>query len=325
MKQIRTIVLSLIAVCSAVTMLSCASGKTAWISDFEEAQKLAEQQQKDIFLFFSGEDYDGVSTQMRTTIFEKEDFIKTVGKKYVLVHLDFSNSVYEATQIAEDATEEEKAAAAEQTAILEKNYAVAMNYSVSSMPTILLLSQDGYVYGTVPYDATITTPAQYIEQVATFNEKAEFVNKQIPIIESAEGIEKVYAIDALYESLDPAYRYLMLDLAVQVPELDPENKSGVTGKYEVQLAYSNAVEAMINGDIIGATNALLAPISTGHLNNEEKQELYYQVAYFYSLMGTDYTASVLDYLQKAYDAAPDSEIAGSIKMTIDTYSREAAQ
>lgn len=325
MKQIRTIVLSLIAVCSAVTMLSCASGKTAWISDFEEAQKLAEQQQKDIFLFFSGEDYDGVSTQMRTTIFENKDFIKTVGKKYVLVHLDFSNSVYEATQIAEDATEEEKAAAAEQTAILEKNYAVAMNYSVSSMPTILLLSQDGYVYGTVPYDATITTPAQYIEQVATFNEKAEFVNKQIPIIESAEGIEKVYAIDALYESLDPAYRYLMLDLAVQVPELDPENKSGVTGKYEVQLAYSNAVEAMINGDIIGATNALLAPISTGHLNNEEKQELYYQVAYFYSLMGTDYTASVLDYLQKAYDVAPDSEIAGSIKMTIDTYSGEAAQ
>ena len=104
--------LSGVAACLAVLLVlaGCSSTPTGWVSDYEEGQQLASKEGKDLFLFFSSEDTDGVSTQLRSSIFDTESFIKTAGKDYVLVHLDFSESRLMSVQVPEDATDEQKQA-----------------------------------------------------------------------------------------------------------------------------------------------------------------------------------------------------------------------
>ena len=141
--------LSGVAACLAVLLVfaGCASAPTGWVSDYEEGQQLASKEGKDLFLFFSSEDTDGVSTQLRTSIFDTESFIKTAGKDYVLVHLDFSESRLMSVQVGEDATDEQKQAAEAAMPQLEKDIGTAMNFSVTEggMPAMILATAQGYV------------------------------------------------------------------------------------------------------------------------------------------------------------------------------------
>lgn len=314
--------LSGIAASLAVLLIfvSCASTPTGWISDYEEGQQLASKEGKDLFLFFSSEDSDGVSTQLRSSIFDTESFIKAAGKDYVLVHLDFSESRLMAVQVPEDATEEQKQAAEAAMPQLEKDLGTAMNFSVTEggLPAMILATAQGYVYGVVAYDATVTTPEQFM---AVINENSENRNKiktLVKAIDSSTDVEKLKAIDELYEATDPAYTYLLADFFSMAPELDPSNESGKRGKYAILNAYSIATEALYTGDAFGAISAMLAPIEEGFCSPEEQQELYYQAAYFASLVGD--SENMMNYLTTALELAPESEMAAAIRLTIDAYS-----
>ena len=70
-------------------------------------------------------------------------------------------------------------------------------------------------------------------------------------------------------------------------------------------------------DVLGAVDILLEPIDSGYLTTAQKQQLYYQVAYFYSLLGETYAEKTMDILKTGYDLDPASEIATTIKMTMD--------
>ena len=54
------------------------------------------------------------------------------------------------------------------------------------------------------------------------------------------------------------------------------------------------------------------------VNSEEYQTAYYNAAYLESYGGQILTENTISYLQKAYDAAPESEIADSILSTIQS-------
>lgn len=314
--------LSGIAASLAVLLIfvSCASTPTGWISDYEEGQQLASKEGKDLFLFFSSEDSDGVSTQLRSSIFDTESFIKAAGKDYVLVHLDFSESRLMAVQVPEDATEEQKQAAEAAMPQLEKDLGTAMNFSVTEdgLPAMILATAQGYVYGVVAYDATVTTPEQFMAVVNENSENRNKIKTLVKAIDSSSGVEKLKAIDELYEATDPAYTYLLADFFSMAPELDPSNESGKRGKYAILNAYSIATEALYTGDAFGAISAMLAPIEEGFCSPEEQQELYYQAAYFASLVGD--SENMMNYLTSALELAPESEMAAAIRLTIDAYS-----
>lgn len=314
--------LSGIAASLAVLLIfvSCASTPTGWISDYEEGQQLASKEGKDLFLFFSSEDSDGVSTQLRSSIFDTESFIKAAGKDYVLVHLDFSESRLMAVQVPEDATEEQKQAAEASMPQLEKDLGTAMNFSVTEdgLPAMILATAQGYVYGVVAYDATVTTPEQFMAVVNENSENRNKIKTLVKAIDSSSGVEKLKAIDELYEATDPAYTYLLADFFSMAPELDPSNESGKRGKYAILNAYSIATEALYTGDAFGAISAMLAPIEEGFCSPEEQQELYYQAAYFASLVGD--SENMMNYLTTALELAPESEMAAAIRLTIDAYS-----
>lgn len=314
-------ILSGIAACLAVLLVfaSCASAPTGWLADYEEGQQLATKEGKDLFLFFSSEDTDGVSTQLRSSIFDTESFIKSAGKDYVLVHLDFSESRLMSVQVAEDATEEQKQAAEAAMPQLEKDIGTAMNFSVTGggMPVMILATAQGYVYGVVAYNAEVTTPEQFMALINENNENRDKIKSLVKAIDRSSGVEKLNAIDNLYEATDPTYGYLLADFYGMAAELDPNNESGKRGKYAILNAYAVATEAFYVGDAYGAIAAMLAPIDEGFCTPEEQQELYYQAAYFASLVGD--SESMINYLTVALACAPESEMASAIQMTIDAY------
>ncbi len=314
-------ILSGVAACLIVLFVfaSCAGAPTGWVSDYEEGQQLATKEGKDLFLFFSSEDTDGVSTQLRASIFDTESFIKAADKDYVLVHLDFSESRLMSVQVPEDATEEQKQAAEAAMPQLEKDIGTAINFSVTEggMPAMILATAEGYVYGVIAYNAEVTTPEQFLAVIEENNENRDKIKALVKAIDASAGVDKLNAIDNLYEATDPTYSYLLSDFYAMAAELDPNNESGKRGKYAILNAYAMATEALYVGDAYGAIAAMLAAIDEGFCSPEEQQELYYQAAYFSSFVGDE--ESMMNYLTTALACAPESEMAGSIQMTIDAY------
>ena len=72
-------------------LIACSSTPTEahWLYDYEEAQGLAEQENKNILLFFVGSDWDEVSIALSNDIFPSKSFISKIASEYILVQLDF--------------------------------------------------------------------------------------------------------------------------------------------------------------------------------------------------------------------------------------------
>lgn len=60
-----------------------------WLTNFEEAQKIAQQENKNILINFSGSDWCAPCIRMKQEIFASEDFNTFASKNLVLVKADF--------------------------------------------------------------------------------------------------------------------------------------------------------------------------------------------------------------------------------------------
>ncbi|WIO75062.1 thioredoxin family protein [Porticoccaceae bacterium LTM1] len=65
------------------------SSHDVWITDMDEAQKLARKEGKDIFMFFTGSDWCGWCVKLEKEVLSKQEFIDFASSKFVLVELDF--------------------------------------------------------------------------------------------------------------------------------------------------------------------------------------------------------------------------------------------
>jgi thioredoxin-related protein len=60
-----------------------------WLTDFEQAKQLANQNNKSILLNFSGSDWCGPCIKMKKEIFEQAEFQEFADKTLILVRADF--------------------------------------------------------------------------------------------------------------------------------------------------------------------------------------------------------------------------------------------
>lgn len=322
MKRINLFFVLVAILSFLLLVVSCDKGTTTWIDDYETAIELAKDQKKDVLLFVTGEDWDSKSAELKTNIFGTKSFMDKAGKNFVLTQLDFSNALYETLELPENATDEERVKAAEMETRLEKNANVAMELNATSMalPIVMLLTSDGYVYSVIDNVDNFSTAESYLDYINAQKKTGEKITELLKTVDSKEGVEKAKVIDELYETIPASHRYLVSDYAILVPELDPENETGAVGKYEILLAYTDAINLINGNDPEGAIKVFLNVIESGHLNEEETQEMYYQIAYFYNLQGEAYLDDILKYLQLAIEVAPDSKVAKEvIQPTYDSF------
>lgn len=302
MKQNKKVVGILLVILAAIAFTACNSQPVAWETDFEVASEAAKSQNKGIFLIFTGTSWDGVTATLKTNVIDTEKFMKTVGKNYILCNIDIAGE--EDTDIPEE--------------VLMKHYQLAMNFNIQSIPTALLLTKAGTPFAQVDFSAETLTPEDGITLVTAFDDTFKKLTKLQKAVDSAKGTKKVKAIDNLFEATDNNYRMNLEEYILQVPELDPENTTGLLGKYQLTGAYISSNVAFAMGDAQGAINCFLSLAGEENtaLDANQIQEAYYVAAYISAQSGASSIEEVVALLTKAYDAAPTSEGATGIQQTI---------
>lgn len=135
--------------------LSTAFAEATWLTNFEEAKKVALKEGKPMLLDFTGSDWCPPCKALHKNVFSTEEFAKEAAGKYVLVELDFPRTKQLAPEL--------KA----QNAELQKKYAI------TGYPTVLLIdAKTGDVFGrSVGFGGW--TPRQFLDKLAAFKNTPE--------------------------------------------------------------------------------------------------------------------------------------------------------
>ncbi|MGI5172969.1 thioredoxin family protein [Treponema sp. OMZ 840] len=288
----------------AVLFISCYAKLAVWYTDFNTALAVAQAENKNIFLLFTGMEWDGISKDLSPAIFDTEEFKREAGKKYVLLHIDIPDIT---------------AAAQSETAAPE--YRLAVNMSVQASPSALLVTKAGQPFAFLPMTTETKTPADVLKLVRAEKKNERKIDTLYAKMQKTSGIDKVKATDAYIEAVPERFHITLTDLFSQIIEADPENKSGLLGKYKLHKAFETASKAFHAGDIEGALNTFFILINEkGLLSPIETQHAYYALGFLSAQSGKIAQDEVIVYFRQAYDAAPDSEGAADLLSLIDSLS-----
>ena len=184
---------------------------STWVDNLIDGKAAASKENKKIFLFFSGDDQDKSSAELKEKIFNRDGFISEMTKNYVLVNLDFSNSLFDKAAAEPTASEEEKAEAAKLWVKLEENMRDAGLYNIQVTPSYYILTKEGYVIKQMVFE---NKPESVEDFFAGYNplveEIAEYENT-ISAARSGKTEDRLAAINRLFEKTDPQLRYLLAD------------------------------------------------------------------------------------------------------------------
>jgi protein disulfide-isomerase len=104
-----------------------------WYTNFAQAQQLAQQQQKQLFVDFTGSDWCGWCIKLDEEVFSTEDFRAYAAARFICVKLDFPKR--------KELPAEEK----------QQNEQLAQKYQVRGFPTVLILQHNGEVAAKTGY------------------------------------------------------------------------------------------------------------------------------------------------------------------------------
>jgi protein disulfide-isomerase len=117
-----------------------------WLTDLDEAKKVATKENKKLLVDFTGSDWCGYCIKLHKEVFDTPEFEK-FAKDFVLVELDFPKR--------------KEQPAAEKT----KNQAAQKKYSVNGFPTVLILTVGGKVLNRAEGYSPDSGPSAYLPQL----------------------------------------------------------------------------------------------------------------------------------------------------------------
>ena len=284
-----------------------------WGTDFDAAKEKAALEGKNILVFFSTDDAQGVSSDLKKNVFAKNKFVQAVSSDFVLLNIDVTESEYTASQGEESAS-----------AAFQAKLDILDSYSVESMPALYMLTKDGFVIAAFDYSPELNSVQQYLALIADEKENAASYNSLVRAVEESQGTYRVRAINALFDATAETYAPLLLPYCREVSVLDPENTTGLLGKFEFQTAYSEAIAFFHAGNVEDAAKCFVDAVLKGHLSAEQVQEAYYNASYILA-MAKNYDERVLDYLRLSYESLPDGAEAENVLRTIEAVEQMTAE
>jgi protein disulfide-isomerase len=126
--------LTLFLVIFTIASVPCAIGQSnpaaegppeGWFTDFEAAERVAQEQGRPILLFFTGSDWCGPCKRLKASVLTQEHFRAYAANNLVLVYVDFPRR----TKLPD--------------ALQKQNDLMAERFKVESYPTVWLLSPKG--------------------------------------------------------------------------------------------------------------------------------------------------------------------------------------
>ena len=199
---------------------------------------------------------------------------------------------------------------------VQKNYLLFSEYAVPEIPFIVLQTAEQDMYASAVIGADIKNEAQLIEKIKALTAQRTKVVEARKHIDTTKGPEKARAIDAFLTTVGNAEAHRYDALRMQVPALDPDNRSGLKGKYVLMSADIRAKTFTVQGNYHKAGDEYKAAAETGDLSPAELQLAWYLAAYSYLMAGDADTETVVGYLQKAIDADPQNAAVKQLNQAI---------
>lgn len=122
-----------------------------WSTDFEEAKKIASNNNQNIVLVFQGSDWCAPCKKLEKEIWSTNEFQKLNENHFIMLKADFPRR--KKNQLPE--------------ALQNQNKKLAELYNPNGyFPLVIVLDKDGKTLGKLGYDKS--TPSQYFKKLATF-------------------------------------------------------------------------------------------------------------------------------------------------------------
>ena len=205
----------------------------------------------------------------------------------------------------------------------QKNYLLFSEYAVPDVPFLVLQTAERDMYASAVIEADIKTEAQLMEKITALTAQRIKVTEAKKRIGSTKGPEKAQAIDEFLNTVGNAEAHRYDSLRMQVPVLDPHNKSGLKGKYVLMSADIRAKSFAQQGNYLKAGDEYKAAAETGDLSPAELQLAWYLTAYSYLMTGSADTETVTGYLQKAIEADPQNAAVQQLNQAIQKLQKDA--
>ena len=289
-----------IGFCFGLMMSSCVSTSSAG----KNGSSAVRNSGKDILLIFTGSDWSK----------EAEDFSKNILTESCKTELAKSYAA-RFSDLLHNPSENEREAA-------QKNYLLFSEYAVPDVPFVVLQTADQDMYASAVIEANITTAEQLTEKIKQLSAGRGAVVEARNAIAVSSGKEKALAIDAFLNIVGNGDARRYDSLRMQVPALDPDNETGLKGKYVLISADIRAKGFAQQGDFLKACDEYKTAAETGDLSSSELQLAWYLAAYSSLMAETVETETVIGYLQQAIAAAPHSEAVPQINQAIQKLQAE---
>ena len=308
--------LKLFSIFTVLLAFSSCSKKTdefGWYYNFEDAQKVAQSKNKGILLFVnsiydSPESYNAVKL-----ITESKEFVSKLSD-FVCVHFDFSDPNIFQANIPTDLTDDEQKAFEKKRAKYEKQFFTADKYVIKNTPTLLMLTKEGYFVSSINFDYLSNSVDGYVSKIILEKDSLQELNQKVALTSKGSNLDKVKAIDQLFQSQDELYRPLLIDLYKKIPSLDKENSSGLVPKYIREIANAEAFESLIKFDFESAVNTYIKAADDKRNTPEDKQYLYTLAVNVESNSFNPNIEKIISLLNQAIEFAPETEDAKNLNL-----------
>ena len=315
----KKLTLALFTIIASLFIISCGKAKTdanGCYYDFDDAVSFANKKNQDVMVIITVEGDDEDSTDFMEKVVRDANFKKEVASKYAVVCMDFSQKTFAEAKADEAADEAAKKVAEQKNAILEKNTKYATMLDAKEVPVIYIFSKEKYLIKGFFYDDENRSIQGFEDTLAEQTSIIDDMHKMIYQTKIGNAEEKVKAIDALWEATNPSFRIFLYDLINSVKKLDPNNTSGLLGKYMYEAASTKSDMALLEGNIEEAVQAFLDAAEESDISADDRQQAMYTAAYICSMTGFKDDAVVIEYLEKAIQIAPESDDAPRIRRVI---------
>ncbi len=241
-KTLATLASALLAILPAVAA-------PTWLTDLDEAKKVAAKEKKDILVDFTGSDWCGWCIKLKKEVFDLPAF-EAATKKFVLVELDFPNKKPQSDEVK------------------TKNRAAQQKYGITGFPTILLMDAQGEVYARTGYKAG--GPEKYVSHLQELTKqntpegkkalaaeaktaaeagakRAAASAKVKAAIEAKDFAAGSAAYDEMYGAVSgPQKAILNMNKAILSLRIDAENKERALKLIDAALADAAGNESLVS-------------------------------------------------------------------------------
>jgi tetratricopeptide (TPR) repeat protein len=198
-----------------------AGGK--WLTDLDEAERLAVKDGKDLFILFTGTAWCGPCIQFESHVLSRPEFVRST-ESFILVKLEFPQS-------DEDLPPSQR-----------KDFmAWRERYGIRAFPTVLLADATGRPYAVTGHIGL--GPEEYARHVGKLREARDRRDAALSKVVTAQGVEKAQHLNAALSALDSAFDQSFTEKRGEMlvrfyrPEIDqiidhdPANDAGLREKY----------------------------------------------------------------------------------------------